>query len=77
MDLWTFILLVTMVGCAVPMWDSYLKHQKAKLDAGRGDEDLARELESLKERIAVLEEIVTDGRFQLEREIKALDETGS
>ena len=73
MDLWTFILLVTMVGCAVPMWDSYLKHQAAKLDAGSTDSDAERELEALKARVEVLEEIVTDGRYQLDRDIKALD----
>ena len=74
MDFWTFVLLVTFVGCSIPLSKLWLDHRERTLSAENPDEALSEELEGLKARIAVLEEIVTDSGYRLKRELDSLEE---
>ena len=65
---------------AVVAIDRYSRTQRANRKQLRSlerqiDERLAR-LEQVEERIAVLEKIVTDRRFDLDRQFRDLDKTG-
>jgi len=73
MDLFLFIFLIVLVGCASGVANEWLKRRPpaAKKDADPG---LAREVQALKARIETLERIITDRRYGLERELDALDE---
>jgi hypothetical protein len=71
MNLWEFILLISVAGMIYSAWRS--KHLAKlgayqddngkihKLDAGR-EAELEREVQELRERVKVLERIATDGR---------------
>jgi hypothetical protein len=71
MNLWEFILLISLAGMGYSMWRS--KHlaslgayedEKGKIqqiDKGR-EAELEREVTELRERVKVLERIATDGR---------------
>lgn len=75
MDFWTFVLLVTFVGCSIPLSKLWLDHRERTLSAGDPDEALVEVLDGLKARVAVLEEIVTDSGYQLKRELDSLDDS--
>ena len=71
MNLWEFILVISLAGMGYSMWKS--KHlaklgayedDKGKIqrfDTGR-ESELEREVKELRERVKVLERIATDGR---------------
>jgi hypothetical protein len=71
MNLWEFILLISVAGMIYSAWRS--KHLAKlgayqddngkihQLDSGR-EAELEREIEELRERVKVLERIATDGR---------------
>jgi len=71
MNLWEFILVISIAGMIYSAWRS--KHLAKlgayqddngkihKLDAGR-EAELEREVQELRERVKVLERIATDGR---------------
>ena len=71
MNLWEFILLISVAGMIFSAWRSkHLARLGAyqdddgkihKLDAGR-EAELEREVRELRERVKVLERIATDGR---------------
>jgi len=74
-------LTVLMVGCFTYL-DVWKKKQKKIIANMTPEEDVrqlkqeyANELSSLKQRIATLEKIVTDGQFDLKKEIEKLDVT--
>ncbi len=72
MDVFTFIIIVTAIGCSVPLLKTWVEgRQTGKLDHQLVDE-LRRELGGLRERVEVLEEIATDQKHQLRRDIAAL-----
>ena len=79
MDLWTMIVLIVLIGVGGGIVSDYMKTQRVKAKAGElsdGDTaDLHAELDALRERVAVLEKIVTEERFDLGREIDKLERT--
>ena len=75
MNVFTFIFLVVLTGCSIPLLKIYLDYRRTRdhesfVPSGDGAEHRLAELES---RIQVLEEIVTDKRYDLSREIDALE----
>ncbi|MXP25559.1 hypothetical protein GRI39_05820 [Altererythrobacter indicus] len=71
MNLWTTILLIAIAGMIYSAWRSkhltsngitedFLGNQS--LDDHRANAELQREVEELRERVQILERIVTDGR---------------
>lgn len=71
MDLWTMIVLVVAIGCGAGIAESYFKSKRYNRSS-RLDEGLNQELAELRSRVEVLEKIVTDKKYQLERELDRL-----
>lgn len=76
MGFWTFLAIAVVCGCAV---EAYRIHAKSKTRASKADlerlEARLAGIESsgdLEERVRALEAIVTDPKFQLDREISTL-----
>ena len=72
MDVFTFVIVIVVVGCAAGVLKDYLKNQR-ELASGEGKEDLLEELDRLRERVEVLEAIVTDEKYRLQKEIDQLE----
>ena len=72
MDVFTFVIIVVIIGCGTGVLTEYLKNQRKarELDV---DEDVYQELESLRARVEVLEAIVTDEKYNLTKEIDQLE----
>lgn len=72
MDVFTFVIIVVIIGCGTGVLTEYFK---TKREAGEvtGDEELFEELESLRARVEVLEAIVTDEKYNLKKEIDHLE----
>lgn len=72
MDVFTFVIIVVIIGCGTGVLTEYLKNQREarELDV---DEDVYQELESLRARVEVLEAIVTDEKYNLTKEIDQLE----
>ncbi|MCF2856227.1 hypothetical protein L1286_02000 [Pseudoalteromonas sp. SMS1] len=69
-----FLIVLVSVGFGV-IRDLYSKYLQAKKMSGlnkQESEQLKTEIEQLKERIAVLEKIVTDEGYQVDKKIKSL-----
>ena len=69
-----YVVLIVAIAGATSVASQYLKgrekDRKAKMDLETGDTQA--KLESLEERIKVLERIVTENKFDLRREINKL-----
>jgi len=65
------LLLVSVVMCASVMKE-YIKQRKKKPEPNEELEDTLLKIESLEERIQVLERIITENRFDLKSEIDSL-----
>lgn len=67
------IVIVSIVGGL--LYSAYEQHVKLQLKKqnNKVDEQLLAELNALKERVAVLEKIVTDEKYDLRNEINNLD----
>ena len=72
MDVFTFVIIVVIIGCGTGVLTEYFK---TKREAGEfsGEEEVVEELESLRARIEVLEAIVTDEKYHLTKEIDQLE----
>ncbi len=69
-----FIMVIAIVALSVGagMYRDYLKTQRQIGKNAEADVDLREDLNQLAERVAVLEEIVTDGKYQLNQELEKL-----
>lgn len=67
------VIIVSIVGGL--LYSAYEQHVKLQLKKqnNKVDEQLLAELNELKERVAVLEKIVTDEKYDLRNEINNLD----
>ena len=72
MDVFIMIVLIVLIGCGAGVLTEHFKTKRKELEQSGGDE-VFEELEILRERVEVLEKIVTDERFHLEREISQLE----
>ena len=73
MDFFTFLFLVTLVGCSIPLFSLWQRGRSEKA-LPRGEvEAMRREVEKLRERVQVLESIVTDKSYEVRREFEALE----
>ena len=75
MNVFTFIFLVVLVGCSIPLFKLWIDYRQTVRREQRGTlgSDATQQLAALEERVRVLEEIVTDKRYDLRREIAALE----
>ncbi|NJN52214.1 MAG: hypothetical protein HC809_11045 [Gammaproteobacteria bacterium] len=74
MDVFTMVVIVTAIGCAVPLVKTWIERGRNDTVAEHTVDALEREITSLRKRVEVLEEIATDQKHQLRREIAALDD---
>lgn len=73
MDVFVFVIIVVFIGCASGVANTYMKNQR-ELRRQQGPDDAAlAELDELRERVETLEKIVTDEKYQLSRELTALE----
>ena len=72
MDAFTFVIIVVIIGCGTGVLTEYFKTKREAAEFS-GDEDLLAELDSLRQRVEVLEAIVTDEKYNLKQEIDQLE----
>ena len=72
MDVFTMVVIIVAVSCVAGVANNYLKNQRHR-DRNAADEGRIAELDELRERIEVLEKIVTDEKYTLNREINDLE----
>ena len=72
MEVFTMVVLNVLISCGAGVLNNYLKNRRLALSR-LPDQDLAAELETLRQRIAVLEEIVTEPGYHLNQELKQLE----
>jgi hypothetical protein len=65
------IMIVAIVMCANVM-KAYLKRRNVKPEANEELEETLAKIDTLEDRIKVLERIITENRFDLKREIDSL-----
>jgi hypothetical protein len=72
MSMWSAIVAIVFISCAVPVAKEFARARgrQTSLDPDRYVERI--ELLALKERVEVLEKIVTDEGFDLKRELSRL-----
>lgn len=69
------VIVIVTVSCVTGVINNYLKTRRYEAQQSPSAER-ETELESLKQRVAVLEEIVTDDRYRLNRELERLERHG-
>ena len=74
MDVFTMVVIIVIVACATGVATQYLENQKKRADDASEYEasDLSAELDRLRARVEVLEKIVTDEKYQLQKQINEL-----
>jgi len=72
MDVLTFVIIVVLIGCGSGVINNYMKNQRNRTNV-TVDEDAQQELAELRERIEILEKIVTDEKYQLQRDLDHLE----
>lgn len=72
MDVFTFVIIIVVIGCGTGVLSEYFKH-KRKTAEFQGDDGVLEEIDALRERIEVLEAIVTDEKYHLRKEIDRLE----
>lgn len=72
MDVFTFVIIIVVIGCGTGVLSEYFKH-KRKAAEFKGDDGVYEELDRLRERIEVLEAIVTDEKYNLKKELDRLE----
>ncbi len=76
MDVYTMVALIVLASCGAGVLNNYFKMKGQSADELDQSETEA-ELDALRRRVEVLEEIVTDEKYQLKNELAALERTGS
>ena len=72
MEVFTMVVLIVAIACGAGVANNYLKNKRLEREHAPSDEML-EELRALKQRVAVLEEIVTDERYHLKKELERLE----
>jgi TolA-binding protein len=73
MDIFTFLFLTVLIGCSIPLMKLWQEGRRARAAESAGADELRTQIDRLQERIAVLEKIVTDDKYELRRELESLD----
>ena len=76
MDVFTMVAVIVVVVILGRTFNTYLENQRAN-DELADQAGIEAELDELRERVETLEKIVTDPKFQLHRELDALEEESS
>ena len=71
MDVFTMVAIIVSVSCAAGVANQYFRN-RAK-GAGKPDPAVQRDVDELRKRVEVLEQIVTDEKYELAKEFDRLD----
>jgi hypothetical protein len=74
MDVYTMVVVIVALSVGARVASSHLHNRRLELERGGGA--LRDELDALRERVRVLEEIVTDSRYHLKAEFDRLERNG-
>jgi hypothetical protein len=74
MDFFTFLFLTVLIGCSIPLMKLWQDGRRARAMEGVNASEVKRQLDALQQRVAVLEKIVTDEKYELRRELASLDD---
>ena len=72
MEVFSMVVMIVLISCGAGVMNNYLKNRRLESHVDMNDEALA-ELDALRARVEVLEEIVTDSKHQLARELDQLE----
>ena len=72
MEVFTFIVIVVLIGCGSGVISTYLKTRSDQAHV-KVDDSVYEEMENLRERVEVLERILTDEKYNLKRELDHLE----
>ncbi len=72
MDVFTFVIIIVVIGCGTGVLTEYFKHKRKTAEV-QGDDSVYEELDRLRERVEVLEAIVTDEKYSLKKELDRLE----
>ena len=75
MDFFTFLFLTVLIGCSIPLMKLWQDGRRQRLPDSGATTQLQHQVDALQERVEVLEKIVTDQKYQLQRELASLDDT--
>ena len=74
MNFFTFLFLTVLVGCSIPLLKIWQDGRKARPMDDAHVNAMRHQIDALQERVAVLEKIVTDDKYELRRELASLDD---
>ena len=74
MDVFTMIVIIVAISCGAGAYNTYLKTRRLEAKSAPSEE-LTAELDALRQRVEVLEKIVTDEKYQLHRELNDLEKS--
>jgi hypothetical protein len=72
MDVFTMVAIIVVFSTVAGVYNNHLKSKTKQVAQGASDR-VAEELDALRQRIEVLESIVTDQKYQLHRELSELE----
>ena len=75
MDVFTMVVVIVAISVGAGVANNYMKFKRLQHQGSTSDELLAQ-LDGLRERIRVLEEIVTDPKYHLKAELDRLERRG-
>jgi len=75
MDVFTMVVVIVAISVTAGVANNYLKVRRLHPE-GSASDDLRAELAALRERVKVLEQIVTDPKHQLRAELERLERGG-
>ena len=73
MNVFEFVIILVVAVLAFRLWESKLKHRNDSVEEAQQG-DLHAQLRELQGRIEVLERIVTDSRYDLDQQLKDLED---
>jgi hypothetical protein len=75
MDVFSMVVVIVAISVGAGVANNYLKTKRLQLQGGMND-SVRAELDALRERVRVLEEIVTDPGYHLKAEFDRLERGG-
>ena len=75
MNVFEFVIILVIAVLAFQLWETKIKHkQKTVAKEAVEDDDVRSKLDDLEGRIEVLERIVTDSKYDLNRQLNELED---
>jgi hypothetical protein len=71
-SVFTMVVLIVLIGCGAGVINNYLRTQR-QVGKAAPNEDVLADLDALRGRVEVLEKIVTDDKYHLNKELNRLD----